>query len=308
MRRVSIALGFSAGLFVTGCGALARDTVKTTVPVAVESAVDKATAADTQKMIAERVDPKYVQETSAKLLSGVVDGSLDSLGQPERRAELRQVFSELLAGFQLPLTIQGIDKNAVGDIVDELVRRAFSSDSDKAKLVLRAAVQEIVAAAFEQVRHELEGQEIGKGLSAGAREMAKEATLGFQEAIDETAQKKRAGQLGTDEGNVLDAANRAAQSSSSVVPIAIAGFGGFALAVLGAILWAGRRRRITRSDLASRDEALLAMVDVIRASEGKPWSRELQQIVRDTIHDRENVDHLRQLLRKQSGAAPPRAL
>lgn len=308
MNRVPFALVLSAGLFVTGCSAFARDAVKSTVPVAVESIVDKTTDPAIQRQIAERIEPEYVQQTSNKLVSGVVDGSLDSLSQPERRTELRQVFSELLAGFQLPLAIQRIDKGSVGDIVDELIRRAFASDGDKFKLVLRAAMHEIVAAAFEQVRAELEGQEIGKTLSAGAREMAKEATLGFQEAIDDTARQKRSGKLGADEGNVLDAANRAAQSSSSIVPIAVAAFVGFALALFGAILWAGRRRRVIRSDMASRDEALLAMVDVLRASEGKPWARELNQIVRDTIHDRENIDHLRQLLRKQGSTPPSRTL
>jgi len=59
---------------------------------------------------------------------------------------------------------------------------------------------------------------------------------------------------------VLAAAGEAAEEGSSILTLTVVGLGGFGLALLLTILWAGRKQRSLLKELHRRDDALLGLI------------------------------------------------
>lgn len=88
------------------------------------------------------------------------------------------------------------------------------------------------------------------------RALAKQATLGFQDAIDEVKAQKEQGALPTDQGNVLEAVNDVAESGDKTLYIVGAvATGLLGLLVVGTV-WALRRKRQYEDEASSRDKKL----------------------------------------------------
>lgn len=288
-----------------GCGALAHDVARSATPGVVAGAAEAIADPKNQQKIADGVDPKILQTMTGKIVDGVVDGSLDALGDPERQARLRKEFIEVTRGFQLPMSIAHIDSQTMADVVDASVERLTTPER---MLALRAGVgmlvREVVSSAFAQSREELASTDVEAGVSHGARDLAKQVTLGFQDAIDENARRKREGELTDEEGNVLENVDRAGNGlvwvpiGAAIAVVLVAG-------LIGAIIWAGRRVRASRADLAHRDHALEALMEVLAATDQKPWAREFRSMLSEKLHDRENVDHLRRLMKSRPSSIDP---
>ncbi len=88
------------------------------------------------------------------------------------------------------------------------------------------------------------------------RELAKQATLGFQDAIDEVTTKREQGILPKDQGNVLQAVDDVAESGDITLYLVGALAGLLFLLLLGGIIWAIRRKRRYEFEAGSREAAL----------------------------------------------------
>jgi hypothetical protein len=264
-----------------GCGPAARGLARDTTPGIIEGGVEAIVDEETQKTLVRGIDEEIIAEKTDRLLSGALDGALRALDD-ERSEDLRRGVAAL-----------------TGEIVDESFSRLTSDENrDKVRAGVRGMMRDMIGAVADQSREELDGKNIGAMLSGGTRELAKQATLGFQDAIDETRAKKEAGRLPDHRGNVLDAAGRAAEGWSTLLWLAVAGIAGFAVALLGVMLLRARRSRITRDELARRDDALIALAGAIKATEGQPWSADLRTALKDALRDDERGDYLRKVLRE----------
>lgn len=284
-----------------GCGPALRDVASDATPGVVEGTVDGVVDPENQKKLAYGIDDALVAEATDRMVSGIVDGAMQSLEDPKRREELRALVGELVGDGRVPLTltIDSINRSTVGDTVDEAITRMSSEpNQEQVREVTRLLVKEVIGTAVRSARQEVDTEGVGETLSAATREMAKQATLGFQDAIDETRAKKDAGHLPERKGNVLDAAARAAEQGSSYLTLAVAALGGFAAALLGAVLLGTRRSRASRGELARRDEALLILARAIKSTEGEAWSPALRRAIKEAVRDEEGGDYLRKLLRE----------
>lgn len=98
---------------------------------------------------------------------------------------------------------------------------------------------------------------------ARIRELAKQATLGFQDAIDEVTEQRDKGQIPANEGNVLEAVDKLAEDGGTTLSVA-----GMIAATLGLLLivgvaWAIGRRRRYEKDITERNQALEAAVRML---------------------------------------------
>ncbi len=269
-------------------------------------AIDAGADRKNQERIVDAIDPAVVRNASDRLAKGALDGMLDSFDDPARQARLRKDFGDIAKGLQIPIRVDHIDRNTIGDIVDESMSRVMTPENGRRlRDGMHVMIDDAVATAFHRGSDEMGALGIGPALAVGARDLSKQATLGFQDAIDETAKKKRSGKLGDDEGNVLDSANRAATASMGMLPFIAVGLALFAATILGVVFWVGRRTRASRADITNRDQALLAVLEVFEAAHDAPWAGELNDLLRDKLHDRENADHLRRLLKAQRSTRPP---
>lgn len=288
-------------LCATGCGAAARDLTRQAVPGAVEGGIDAMVDPQNQERVIDGLREENVERAVDKVVSGVVDGSLESMTVPERREAMRDAFVELTRGFQLPMRIDAIDRNTMGDIVDESLERVLTVENgDKVRAMVRVLLLELVSAAMDVS----EKAELGKHMQEGVRLIAKNAALGFQDAVDETAAQKRNGALPEDRGNLLMAADEAAKGGTSVMWLVAAGVSGFAIALLAAILWSGRRSRASRAALEDRDAALMALTAVLGQAQSKPWAGELRELLKESIYEKDCGSELRRILKAQQQATP----
>lgn len=307
-ERIARRLAFAVGLAVApsfGCGALAHDVAREATPGVIEGAADAVADPQTQRRVADGIDPEVVQAMTGKVVDGAVDGTLDALSDPARKERLRKEFVDVTRGFQLPMSIAHIDPDTMANVLDASVDRLTTPERMMAfRAGVGLLVREVVSSGFAQAREELGRTDVEGGASQGARDLAKQMTLGFQDAIDENARRKKSGELSDDEGNVLDSVDRAG-SGLLWVPIGAAVAVLLVAGLIGAIIWAGRRVRASRADVAHRDQALAALMEVLTATDDKPWSREFRSMLSDKLHDRENVDHLRRLLKARPASLNP---
>lgn len=95
------------------------------------------------------------------------------------------------------------------------------------------------------------------------RDLAKQATLGFQDAIDEVAEQRETGAIPSEKGNVLEAADKMAEDGGTLLTLL-----GVLAAILAALLgigvvWAIGRRRRHEKEAARRDRELEAAVRML---------------------------------------------
>lgn len=261
-------------LSLSGCAAAARDVAREATPGVVEGSVEALTDRQLQRQVVEGIDERTVADATHRLVSGVVDGTLRSVEDPQRRAELQQQLGALGAGVT----------NSAGDIVDESVAR-LTSEPNQAKMreAAQGFLSEAITGGLSQARAELSKTDL-TGLGGIARELSKQAALGVQDAVEESQAKQQAGQAPPDKGNVLAAAGEAVEKGPNVLWIAIAGIVAFAFALLGTILWAGRRQRTLQAELHRRDDALLGLVASIAGRDRPPTFGELEQALGNLGH------------------------
>ncbi len=88
------------------------------------------------------------------------------------------------------------------------------------------------------------------------RALAKEATLGFQDAIDEVEAQKETGEIPEDEGNVLETMNDVADHSDTILYALGAAAALLFLVLVGVTVWAVRKRKKYETEARMRDQAL----------------------------------------------------
>ena len=274
-KLLPVALALAA---LSGCAAAARDVAREATPAAVSGGVEALTDEELQEKVVSRIDEERVAEATHKLVGGAVDGTLSALSDPTRAPELRSK----LAGLGREMTA------SAGDVVDVSIER-LTSPENQAKLVgaTQGILSEAITGGIEQTRKELASTDMS-ALGAIAREISKQAALGVQDAVAE-AQARQDSAPKSETGNVLAAAGEAAEQGSSFLWLAVAGAVLFALALLGTILWAGRRQRALQAELHRRDDALLGLVASMKGKEDGPTFDDLERALGGHRHERPAV-------------------
>lgn len=251
-------LACALAIGVSGCGGLAREVVREATPGLVEGSVRGLNTPGLQRDLAEGVDPQAVELLAERVSGSVVDGTLRALADPARREALR----DATGGLRLPLGIEHLDDVSVVRAADGAVAAAIRHiDDEQVRAWARSAVDEAVRTAFTAGRDELGGlADPGtEGLGRATREVAKQATLGFQDALDEIRRERESGAKSEDEGSILFAASKAVESGEVILDVWRVSLIMTGIALLLAIGWAVHRSRVHRQELAQRDEALLRL-------------------------------------------------
>jgi hypothetical protein len=129
----------------------------------------------------------------------------------------------------------------------------------------------------------------------GAREVTKQITLGFQDAIDQTRRDRKSGAIPESEGSVLFGVGELAENGQGSMLNTIAGgFAALILAIAGMLWWVSRRFRAHQPSSASATRPAAADRSH-QVDRGWPWATELRQTITD--NDKEAGEHLRRVLR-----------
>ena len=276
-----------AGMQV-GCGAMFRDVAKEVTPAVVAGAVKGIADPNTQRLLVAAVDEGRIKTVSARMSAGIVDGVLDTLEDPARRKRLETI-------------LNGLTATAAGAAIDSVLEHALDEKAQtRMRSVMRATVTDLVTTIFAVV-----GSKVGspedrvKAFGAAAHEIAKQATLGVQDALDGTRRDRASGKMKIKDGALLLAANSASQTGSRILWTLGLGLGALALGLGVMLIWAIRKNRLRRSELAQRDGALRLLTEAIKSTATQPWADELHTVLRSSIGDRPGGEHIRKVLGEQ---------
>jgi hypothetical protein len=140
--------------------------------------------------------------------------------------------------------VEAIEPERVEEATEKLAAGAADGWTDAMEDDQRQArIVEAVAPVVTSLVDESMEAVLSEEHLARIRELAKQATLGFQDAIDEVAEQRDQGTIPSDQGNVLEAVDRVAEGGDTAIYVI------GAIAVLLAVLagagvgWAFGRKR-----------------------------------------------------------------
>jgi hypothetical protein len=259
-----LALALASGLASAGCiGPAAREAAHAAAPAMVDGAVEGVADKDNQRKLANGIDEEAVEKIAERLSGKIVDGTMQALSEPERRKLVAEAFRDV----RVPIGMEGamdirvatIDPQAVAGAVDAAMSKALERvDETKMKGLVHGIVDEAVRTAFSSARDELQKSETPtqNQVASLTRTISKEATLGFQDAVDEARRSRDQGETQPGEGSVLWAASRAAESGNTLLDVWKVSLLAVGLVLIAGFVWAFRQHRTHRRELLQRDEAL----------------------------------------------------
>jgi hypothetical protein len=214
----------------------------------------------------------------------MVDGVLDTLEDPARRARLEAI-------------VTGLATKAAGAAADTILARVFS---DKVQAQGQLAMRDIMI----QLIRTGSSEEQTKALGVSVHEIAKQATLGFQDALDDTRRDRASGRIAKADGALLIAANDASQTGDRILWTLGIGLGALAAGLGITLIWAIRKNRMRRSELAQRDGALRLLTEAIKSTATVPGSQALHAVLKTSMRNHAGGEHIRKVL-GELGIEPP---
>ena len=271
-------------LLNSSCSAMMRSIAKEATPAVVSGVVAGVSDPNTQRQLVAAIDEERMTALSARLSAGVVDGLLDTLEDPTRRKRLEVIVRDLTA-------------TAAVSVVDSLLSRALDA---RTQLLVGRLLADLMSVIVDTVDTKT-GQSAGRSeaLSAAAHEIGKQATLGFQEALDETRRQRESGEMAKSDGALILAASSASLTGSRILWTLGIGLGALAAGLAITLIWAIRKNRLRRSELQQRDDALLLLTEAIQATAADPGTDELHKVLKTAIRERPGGAHINKVLGKQ---------
>ncbi len=286
-RMGSLVVVALAGMSI-GCNGILRDVAMEVTPEVVAGAVKGLADPDTQRQLVAGIDEGRTEMLSARLSAGIVDGVLDMLDDPARRERLEAIGHDLIS-------------KAAGAAVDAMLAHALDEKVQaRLRLAMRSTLVDLITVAFETVSSKAgSSEELARAFGAAAHEVAKQATLGFQEALDDTRRDRATGKMQKGEGALLIAAGNVSQAGNRILWTLGVGLSAVALGLGITLIWAIRKNRLRRSELAQRDGALSLLTEAIKSTATRPGADELHALLRSSMRERAGGEHIRKMLGEQ---------
>jgi len=203
------------------------------------------------------------------------------------------------------LVVDAIDEDRVQDATEKL---ASGTTDGLVDALGEPERQERLTQAVAPMVSSMIDTAINQALTDGnlerVRALAKQATLGFQDAIDEVKSQKESGQLPKNKGNVLEAVNDVAESGDTTLYI-LGGAAAVLLLLLAfGVVWALRRKRKYEYEARLRDQALNEISRILAEDQGASASdhdEPEQQTKDDGGHPQRLREALRRLAEQEGG-------
>jgi len=283
MKRINWICCLSAAVLAfmhVGCSEILRNGAKDVTPAVISSASKELANPETQHQLMAAVNEDHVKQMSARLSAGFVDGVLNSLEDPARKARLEAI-------------LNGLITKASGTVIDSMLARASDEKvQEQMHLVMRAAVTDLVTVIFETVDFKTGGsEERTKAFGFAVHELAKQATLGFQDALDDTRRDRASGKMVKEDGALIIAVG----TGDRILWTLGIGLAAVTLGLAIMLIWAIRKNRLRKSELEQRDNAISLLTEAIKSTATQPGAGELHSALKTSLRDRAGGDHIRKV-------------
>lgn len=256
LQSLLLALAMSS----SACAETLQNSGKQVASGAIEGTVAEANDRDTREAMAALAADSKLREAVSQLSSAVASGVVEGLAEERNLADLETVTQQLAAAVGATLA-NSLDRD-VGPAIERMVARSVRrSLSEALGTTTQGRIEALSAAtargalrgmneAMEETRLDPAASSIG----AMAREIGKEATLGFQDAV-RVASRKADPRGENGDGEVLAAVGETADTTLKAAPWVLWGLlallaGAFGLSAYLLVQRRRERRRVQAVSLA----------------------------------------------------------
>lgn len=291
LPRSLLAGGILCVLVLSGCahsaGAVAKEAAEDGVPAGIEASLIAMNKPENQKRLANILNNPALREASQDIADNVerdlqarmsrvaahtTDSAMAAMWTPRNRAQAER--------FVAAVTRAGVEAGMQG-VAEGLATH------------IGPAVEQMLATHVARGVVELARHDLATPAGNVSHEVSRQFVLGAYEAVGEL---DRSGKLQQADLPILKRLNRALSQGQSIMTyVAIA----LALAVIALVLWLRKITVQTRAKAkqnAQREASAMLLADAIRSASGRPWSSELNAILKEKFRDREQADYIRELL------------
>jgi hypothetical protein len=285
LRWIGLIAVVALAIVPLGCATIMKDAAKGAAPGVISGVAEGLADPNNQRLLLESVDEGRVKTMSARLSAGFMDGVLATLEDPTRRRRL----DTILNGLTTMVAGTAVD-SVFGHVLDEKVQARL-------RLAMRENATDLMGAVFDTVDSRVgTSDERTAAISKVVHEIAKQATLGFQDALDETRRDRISGAMPKADGALVIGANDASRTGSRILWTLGIGLGSIVLGLAITLVVIGRKNRLTRSELAERDDALSLLTEAIKTTATRPGADELYSALKSSMGNRAGGERIRKAL------------
>ncbi len=273
---------------VTGCGATIRsaavDVPRAATPVVVDEGLKSLEDEKNQLRLAALLATPEMQDAlrglAATFARGAVSDMTSAEGSQQLAAATTVIADALFRAMEQRIATEGValasslSRAALGEAFTPANRRAMaatiaSMTTTATRAAMRAAADEIPTTLGPAVRasisNELRSPDLNEAMASTARTVAREAIFGSRDALSNLQSREQ--------GPTLQQRAMRVLTTTWVLAFLLGAI------ALGLLVWLQALRARTRRYL--RDRAIVAdlLTKTIKASEGKPWSAEMLDLV-----------------------------
>lgn len=295
---LALAAALAATIF-PGCGAALREAaggMAEEMPGRItEGSLVTLEEQETRDRILALLESPEVQDATRALVAGILDGSIEALGDEARAARIAEASDTFVlavsrsVGEALDREIGPAAATAVARVLDASLARVTSEDSlERVAAIVRTLAREAVAAMVlalrddlgpamrDALRETLEDERTRSALAEGARSLSAAVVLGAQDGLEEI---RRRGELVDEPDTLLERVRSIATGGRDLVEIAVVLM---ALGLVAVSLWLVRsvdQQRRQAAEAQKREAAILAITAALRAG-GPPPTQLLDYLTR----------------------------
>lgn len=290
-----------AGCALTPRG-MARDLGAAAPPAAIHSTLQALNDDQNQRLLMQLLSSPETREATRALAGAIADGTLATLTEDERIERIEAMSTRYMASLTRTLTrsmaegmrrdlapaIAELMRQTVASSMREALREGYQRDLERvAGGLTRATVEAASQGMAEGIRRDLvpalrsalSEEQTARALGAASRSLAREAVLGSNDAMTQLQRHQERGGRPSFLSQVSSLTEGGVKLMQLVAGVAVALVVLLAAWVLRLIL---RSRRI-QAESERHAASAVKFAQAIRAAEGKPWSKELTELLQERL-------------------------
>lgn len=290
-----------AGCALTPRG-MARDLGAAAPPAAIHSTLQALNDDQNQRLLMQLLTSPETREATRALAGAIADGTLATLTESERIARIEEMSTRYMASLTRTVTrsmaegmrrdlapaIAELMRQTVASSMREALREGYQRDLERVAGGLTRATVEAASRGMAEgisrdlvpaLRNALSEEQTARALGAASRSLAREVVLGSNDAMTQLQRHQESSGRPSFLGQVSSLTEGGVKLMQLVALVAV---------VLVVLLTAWVLRLILRSRRIQAESerhaaSAVKFAQAIRAAEGKPWSKELTELLQERL-------------------------
>lgn len=325
--RAPLALLLCLALGAFGCTltprGLTRDVASAAPPAAIHSTLSALNEQENQRLLVQLLDSPQMHEAARAFAGEIADGTLAAMTEPERVARIEAMSTRYVATLTRTITrsmseglrrdlgpaIAQVMRETVASTLRETLSQGYQRDLERVAGGITRATVEAATQGMAQgmtrdmvpaMRAAMVDPETLRALGVVSRTLTRDVVLGSNDAITQLQRQQEQG----GQPSFLGRLTSATSNGLRIMQLVAVAVGAVALLLA---LWVVRlimKSRKLEAESQSNAASAVMFAEAIRAAEGKPWARELTDLLRQRLRGDEVDDLMTRVLGRSP--EPPR--